>query len=268
MLGLLFIAPLSVFILYAFLEGELYSVTWHFTLGNFTAALSDPVAHHLLVNSIVIASITAGASLVLGLVLAYYIRFEAGCLEYPVLLLVVISMFASYLARIYSWRVVLGENGLVNEVLDSLHAPAQHFLFTRFAVIVALVQVLVPYVALTVYAAMRNLPRELLEVSSDLGATWIGRWRRVLIPLLAPAIVVSFAFTFILAASDWAVPQLLGGVKGNMIGLLIQVKFIELGDFPLGAALSLLVLVMFLCFYGLLVLIVRTTGLSRVPTRY
>ena len=265
----LFVAPLAIFTVYAFLEGSFYSVTTEFTLENFREALTSPLARDLTVNAVIVGLVTAALCVGIGLPLAYLIRFRAGRLEYPLLFLVVLAMFASYLVRIYAWRTILGDNGVLNSALRSIDAPTVGtLLYTKAAVVIALVHIFLPYVTLVAYAAMRNLPRDLLDLAGDLGAGVIGRWRRVVLPLVAPAVAAGFLYTFVLAASDYVTPQFLGGREGNMVGLLIQQQFTQVGDYPLGAAMSLVLLALFIAFYAALGLLLRVLGLSDVAVKY
>lgn len=266
---LFFVTPLGIFTVYSFFEGSLYQVTAEFTVDNYTEALSSSLARRLTWNALVIGSVTGLVCLVLGLPLAYFIRYRAGRLEYPLLFLVVLGMFASYLVRIYAWRTVLGERGLLNQSLDTLGLPGVgSLLFTRVAVTLALIHIFIPYVVLVAYAAMRNLPRDLIDLAADLGAGAVDRWRRVILPLLAPAAAAGFIYTFVLSASDYVTPQFLGGKDGNMVGLLISDQFTRFGNYPLGAAMSLILLVLFLAFYGALAALLRALGLTRVALRY
>jgi spermidine/putrescine transport system permease protein len=264
-----FVAPLAIFTTYSFLRGSFYEVSGELTFSNFTHALDDPLTRRLAGNALLVGAVTGGVCLALGLPLAYFIRYRAGRLEYLLLFLVVLGMFASYLVRIYAWRTILGADGILNQTLDTLGLPSVGaLLFSRTAVILALVHIFVPYVVLVAYAALRNVPRDLLDLAADLGATTVDRWRRVLLPLLAPAAAAGFLYTFVLSASDYVTPQFLGGTGGNMVGLQIQQQFTQFGDYPLGAATSLLMLVLFLGFYGALTLLLRSLGLTRVALRY
>lgn len=269
-LAILFVAPLAIFAGYSLLEGGYYEVSGQLTLSNYSEALSSELARKLTVNATVVGLGSGFFSLVLGLPLAYFMRYRAGRLEYAVLGLVVLAMFTSYLVRIYAWRTILGQNGILAGALDAVGLPSfgASLLFTRAAVIVALVHIFVPYVTLVVYAALRNVPRDYLDLAADLGAGVVDRWRRVVLPLVAPAAAAGFLYTFVLSASDYVTPQFLGGTQGNMIGLLIQQQFTQFGNYPLGAAMSLVLLVLFLAFYGLLAGLLRLLGLQNVAVRY
>lgn len=267
-LALTFVAPLLLFGAYAFARGGLFTVTWDFTLDNFVTVLTDPFVGLLIVRSLVTGFIVAGICLVIALPLAFYLRFRAGRLETPLFVLLVVALFVSYLARIYAWRALFTSSGVFTVLIESLGVtePPQ-LLFTRTLVVIALVHIYLPFVTLAIYAAMRNLPRTVLEVAEDLGATGLMSWRRVILPLMASTSLAPFMFTLGLAASDFATPQLLGGTKGTLVGVLVQQQFAEAGNFPMGAAMSLVLLVVFVLLYFALTSLLFATRLHRVSVR-
>jgi spermidine/putrescine transport system permease protein len=195
----------------------------------------------------------------LGLPVAYLMRFRVKrTTEYLILAAVIVSMLSSLLVRIYAWRMILGQNGLLNDAVQTLGLPdVGSLLFTRTAVILALVQLFLPYMILVTYAALRNIPHDYLDLASDLGANVITTWRRVLLPLLAPSLLAGVFFIFVGASSDWVAPAFLGGTSGAMVGVVIQDEFTTLGDYPQGAAVSLLLLLIFLAVYGCISLAFR-----------
>ena len=135
--------------------------------------------------------------------------------------------------------------------------PVGFLLYNRFSVTVALVHIFLPYVVLVLYAGFRPLSPALLESAQDLGANAWERWRRVIFPLISAPAATSFLFVFILSATDYVTPQLIGGTSGQMLGVQIQANFKAVGDWPQGAALSMLMLLAFLLCYGLTLLALR-----------
>lgn len=266
-LFVLFVAPVVIFLVFSFLQGGTYQVTGTPTLENYREALGDSSTWRLTFNALITGLLTGVLCLVMGLPLAYVIRFKAGRFEYVLLFLVVVELFVSYLVRIYAWRSILGGQAAIAPVLEVVGIAPGSLLYTRTAVVIALVHIFVPYVALVTYAALRNVPATLLELSADLGANSYRRWTKVVIPLAAPAMVTSFLYTFVLSASDYVTPQFLGGIQGSMVGLKIQQSFTQFGDYPLGAAISMLVLVMFFIAYLALNALLRITGLTNVEIR-
>ena len=263
----LFVAPVAVFVVYSFLEGGTYQVTSTPTLENYREVLVDPSTWRLTSNALITGLLTGALCLLFGVPLAYVIRFKAGRLEYALLFLVVVQLFVSYLVRIYAWRAILAQRGAIAPLLEVVGIQPGSLLYSRVAVVIALVHIFVPYVALVTYAALRNVPPSLLELSADLCANSYRRWTRVVIPLAAPAMVTGFLYTFVLAASDYVTPQFLGGIEGSMVGLRIQQSFTQFGDYPLGAATSVLLLVIFFVAYLALNAMLRIAGLHDVEIR-
>jgi spermidine/putrescine transport system permease protein len=261
------VAPLVAFAVYSFLTAGLFSVSGPLTLENYREALTTDLHRPLARNAFVIGIATAVVSVALALPIAYWLRYAARRLRLVVLFLITASVLASYLVRIYAWRTILGENGMLNRGLEQLgliDQPLGFLLFSRFAVVTALVHIFLPYVVLVLFAGLAPLSPALLESAQDLGANAFARWRRVVLPLIAAPAATSFIFVFVLAASDYVTPQFLGGANGAMLGVQIQANFTGVGNWPLGAALSFLMLAGFLVCYGLTMLGLRAFRLDRI----
>jgi spermidine/putrescine transport system permease protein len=268
-LGLLlfFLAPLAAFVLYSFLTAGLFSVSGPLTLDAYRQAVASAVNGTLAVNSFVVGICAASVTLLVSLPIAYWLRYAAGRWQTLVLFLITATLFASYLVRIYAWRTILGENGLLNSGLERIgliDEPLRILLYNRFSVTVALVHIFLPYVVLVLYAGLLPLTPALLESAEDLGANAWKRWRRVILPLVAAPAATAFLFVFVLSASDYVTPQFLGGTNGAMLGVRVQAAMTGVGDWPLGAALSLLMLAAFVLCYGLTALGLRLLRLDRI----
>jgi spermidine/putrescine transport system permease protein len=265
--AIFFVAPLVLFAIYSFLTAGLFSVSLPFTLDAYRAALSSSLNWRLAVNSIAIGSMTAAISTSLGLSVAYWLRYRAGRLQLPVLFLITASVFASYLVRIYAWRTILGSSGVINRSLMQLaiiEEPMTFLLYNWFSVVIALVHIFLPYTVLVLFAAFRPLEAHYLDAAQDLGANSAMRWRRVILPLMAQPLAIVFLFVFVLAASDYVTPQLIGGTGGQMLGVQIQSNFKAIGNWPVGAATSILALVGFvLCFFAIQIS-VHKSGMARI----
>ena len=249
---MLFVAPLVTFFVYSFLTAGLFAVSGPATLENYEDVVTSSVNGTLALNSFYVGLCTAAVTVLVALPIAYWLRYCAGRSQTTVLFLITATLFASYLVRIYAWRTILGENGLLNSGLRELgliDGSLGFLLFNRFAVTVALVHIFLPYVVLVLYAGFRPISPALLESAQDLGGGVVTRWRKVVLPLIAAPAVTSFLFVFVLSASDYVTPQFLGGTSGAMLGRRIQEALTGLGNFPLGAAMSFLMLAAFvLCF--------------------
>lgn len=262
-----FVVPFATFVAYAFLHGGYFEVSGGLTLENFRDALANSVARTLTLTAFAVGAATAVIATALGVPIAFALRFRVGRLEYPLLSIIVFTMFASYLARIYAWRAILGEDGVVHAVADALGTGRPELLFTKTAVILALVHIYLPFVILVVYAALRNLPKDLLDLSSDLGASPARRFVSVVLPLCATSVASAFLYVFVLSAADYVTPQFLGGRKAQMVGVLIQSEFTQQGNYPGGAAMALLLLLSFAAVYLVVATALRLFGVSRIAVR-
>jgi ABC-type spermidine/putrescine transport system permease subunit I len=266
-LVLFFAAPLGTFFLYSFLSNSLYEVSRPFTLDAYSDALTTDVNRTLAVNSLVVGFCAAAGTVIVGLPVAYWLRFAAGRLQIPVLFLITATLFASYLVRIFAWQSILGGNGLLNSGLRRLgiiDEPLGFLLYNRFAVTVALVHIFLPYVVLVLYAGFRPVSPALIEAAQDLGANAFTRWRRVILPLVAAPAATAFLLVFVLSAADYVTPQFVGGTDGALLGVRIQAALTGVGNWPLGAALSFLMLGAFLLCYLLVALALRLMRLDRI----
>ena len=264
---LFFAAPLVAFTIYSFLTGRLFVVSGPVTLENYREVVSSDLNGILARNSALIGFLSAFFSILVALPIAYWLRYAAGRWRVFVLFLITATLFASYLVRIYAWRSILGENGLLNSGLESLgliDEPLGFVLYNKFSVTVALVHIFLPYVVLVLYAGFGPMAPSLLESAQDLGANAVTRWRRVVLPLIAAPAASAFLFVFVLSAGDYVTPQIIGGTSGVLLGVQVQAAFKVVGDFPLGAATALLMLAAFVVCYGLSVLALRLARLDKI----
>lgn len=244
-LGVFFVAPLAVFLLYSFWTVDGYDVVPQWTLSNYTDAISDPVYRTLLRNTLVIAAVTSLLTITLAYGFAHAIRFRLARWQEPLLLLVLVALFSGYLVRIYAWRTILGNEGIVNDTLTGIglvKEPIAALLYNRTAAIIVLTNFSLPIAILPIYAALQNVQDDAVEAARDLGCGRLKAFWRVTLPLAWPGVFFAFALTFVIAAGDYVVPQLVGGSSGTMIGKIISDKFSLAFDWPGGAALAFLTL--------------------------
>jgi spermidine/putrescine transport system permease protein len=268
-LGLLlvFVAPFAVFVAYSLLTPDLFDVSTPWTAEAYRTVFETDVNRTLARNSVIIGVFAAAISVAVALPIAYWLRYGAGRFRLLVLFLIVGSMFASYLVRIYAWRSILGTNGLLNSGLQSLgliDEPIGFLLYSRFAVTVALVHIFLPYVVLVLYAGFSPVPASLIESAQDLGANALQRWLRVILPVMAAPAASAFLFVFVLSAADYVTPQFLGGSSGGMLGVQIQANFITTGNWAVGAATAIVMLVGFVIAFALVAVGLRLLRLDRL----
>ena len=244
---------------------------WHFlqpiggpSTTNYVGALTQPLYRQLLVNTLAIGLPTTIGSLIGGYVIAYYAVFAPGRRGGFVFFLVVTALMASYLVRIYAWRILLGETGVINSALTSgglIGRPLDFLLFSRASAILAEVSLFTPLAALAFYAALSGIPSDYREAARDLGAGSIQVLTRITLPLTGHALLAVTTVTFFLSAGDYVTPVLVGGVDSSTFGTIIATRMGPAGDYGTGAAVSFLVLAGFAFAYLALRLGLRTTRL-------
>jgi spermidine/putrescine transport system permease protein len=152
----------------------------------------------------------------------------------------------SYIIKIYAMRGILGPSGLLNQALifaGILDRPSDLFLFNLNAVLITMSVIMLPFMILPVFIALERIPKSLLDASADLGATPWQTFRRVTLPMSLPGAVIGAMFCFILATGDFLAPELVGGTQGFTFGRLVFSQFGMAFNWPLGAALSVVLLI-------------------------
>src|SRR6202162_3765096 len=214
-------------------------------LSNYQKLLANPLYSGVLFRTIRIASSVMLCSLLLGYPLAYYLSFHSGPRKELLYQLVIVPLWVSYLVRGYAWKTILGSEGVLNGFLQYLHithAPVSYFLYSPFAVVLMLTHIYTPFVFLPLYAALEHIPRNLVEASHDLGAGSRATFLRVILPLSLPGLLAGATFAFVLTLGDFLAPLLVGGPSATMIANIVQSLFGAAYDWPLGAAISVCIL--------------------------
>jgi len=241
-----FMAPLLIMVLYTFKEstfGSFLPFTWE----NYEQFAQTPSFFRLLLDSSWLALLTAALSILLAFPVAYYLVFYTGARRITLLTLLILPAWTSFLLRVLAWKVILGSNGLLNQGLIGLGLIQEGvplLLYSKAAVLITLVYVWIPFAALPLFAAMERIDPRLHEAAQDLGASPGQTFWRVTLPLTMPGIASGFFFVFIPTLGEWVTPSLVGGVDGIMYGNLIQDQFARALNWPLGALLSMVLLVL------------------------
>ncbi|MBZ5526680.1 MAG: ABC transporter permease [Acidobacteriia bacterium] len=219
------------------------------TLSNYRTLFSHPVYLQVLFRTLRIAASVTLCSVLLGYPLAYYLSFHAGPRKQLLYQLVIVPLWVSYLVRGYAWKTILGTDGVLNGFLHYLHLttePASFLLYSPFSVVLMLTHIYTPFVFLPIYASLEQIPRPLLEASHDLGAGPRSTFLRVVLPLSLPGLLAGSTFAFLLTLGDFLAPLLVGGPSGTMIANIVQSLFGAAYDWPLGAAISMCILLLIL----------------------
>jgi len=209
---------------------------------NYSKAL-NPDFLPIFIRSIVYALVATIACVLIGFPLAYWIARFGGRFRNVFLVLVIIPFLTSYLIRTYGWLVILQRNGLLNSALGRIGLGDNHiFLNTHFAVILGLTYGFLPFMILPLYASIERMDKSLVEASYDLGHGKASTLFRVIVPTVAPGLIAGVLLVFIPAVGDYITPALLGGVKTQMIGTTIADQFGSGNNWPLGSAMSVLLM--------------------------
>jgi spermidine/putrescine transport system permease protein len=242
--GLFFFVPLLIVVLYSFWQVVDYNVVSHWTLDNYVYFFSHPTYLRTAWVTIWMSTLATILAVSLAFPFAYWLaRHVPRRFRGALLVLAIVPFWTSYLLRIYSWLTILGREGLLNRLLQWLgitHHPVSVFLYDRPAVVFVLVYLYLPFAVLVLYSAMDRFDWNQLRAATDLGARPLTAIRRILLPQIRPAFVTSIIFVFVPCMLEFLTPQIIGGTRGVMIGVLV-VNFFQALQYTRGAAVALLV---------------------------
>lgn len=240
------IVPYGMMLYYSFGSINYITFTPGFSFDNYIKVFTgDPYAT-ILLRSLKVGIYTGVFSTLvaypLALFMAFHVRGErAKALMY---LVVILPWWASYLIKAYAWRTILGSNGVLNTVLQYLgliHEPLQIFLFNEFSVVLTLTYIFTPFAVLSIYSALERIPGNILQAGRDMGASDWEIFRRVVFPISVPGIIAGATITFSLGFGDFIAATLVGGSQSVMIaGVVINLMGAAF-NWPLGAAIGLVV---------------------------
>ncbi len=214
---------------------------WSLGLAHYQAFLEKPQYLAVLARSIGIATLVAVLTVLLAYPAAYFIAFHVHGNKVIWLIMITLPFWTSYLLRVFAWKLILGFNGVVNSALIFLGLtaePLEALLYNSFAVVLTLAHAWAAFAILPLFVSLQKIDRSLIEAAQDLGEGPFMTFLRVTLPLSMPGIVAALLLVFIPTVGDYVTPKLVGGPNGLMIGSLIQLSFGQLDNWPLGAAIS------------------------------
>jgi spermidine/putrescine transport system permease protein len=244
-LGLFLLVPLASLFLMTFWRATLGGMQPAWTLANYARLLSQPVYPQVVIKSARIAVTVTAMVLLVGYPLAYWMARRPSRGKAIWLFLLLIPFWTSYVVRTYAWLPLLGKGGILNSLLLAggvIARPLEVFLFNELTVHLGLLYVYLPYATIPIFLSLDRLDRTLLDAAADLGATPARQFWRIVFPLSLPGVLAAAIMVFVLCIGAYATPQLLGGPSGIMIGNVIGELFGAGMNWPLGATLSLLVM--------------------------
>ncbi len=239
---LIYLASLVLLLITAFWEINPFTtaIVQVWNLNNFQTILTDPAYRTIVLRTLGIAAAVTATDMVIAFPFAYYMaRVASRRVQTALFAAVLLPLWASYLARVYAWILILNHDGLLNWTLLGLHLPAANIGYTNWAMWIVFSYIWLPFMIIPTYAALERIPNSFLEAASDLGArpgrtTW-----NIVVPLALPGIVAGSIFTFSLTLGDYVTPLLVGGAGSSFIGNVIYSNVGIAHNIPFAAALAM-----------------------------
>jgi putative spermidine/putrescine transport system permease protein len=213
-------------------------------VGNFTQILTNSAYQDVILRTVAMAALVTAVDAIVAFPFAYYMaRIASQRGRTALFVAILLPLWASYLAKVYSWLLIFTHGGLLDWTLGHLGLGQVHLIYTNWAVFTVFAYIWLPFMIIPVYAALERIPSSQLEASQDLGArTWMTT-RRIIIPLALPGIVAGSIFTFSLTLGDYITPLLVGGTSANFMGNIIYTNIGIANNVPFAAAMAMVPIV-------------------------
>jgi spermidine/putrescine transport system permease protein len=241
----LILVPFGILVMMSFWTAVGFDFDTTPTLANYQQITERPIYLALLQRSLWISGIATIATVVLCYPMAYFVAFHVHRNKMLWLILITLPFWTSYLLRVFAWKVILGYEGVINTAFMSLgwiEAPLEFLLYSQEAVIITLAHAWAAFAILPLYVSLEKIDKSLIEAATDLGDGPMARFFRVTLPLSMPGVIAASFLIFIPTTGDYITPALLGGPDGLMIGNFIQLQFGPVNNWPMGAALSIVLM--------------------------
>jgi len=196
----------------------------------------------IIIRSILLASTTALASLLIAYPVAYFLALYVKRFKFLFLFLLSIPFLVNLLVQVYAWFFILEKNGVINHLLITLgfiNKPVS-FLNSYFAIYLVMFHVYLPFMIMPIYSSLEKIDTKLIEASSDLGASFNTTFWHIILPLSMPGVQAGFFLVYVVSFGEYVIPSLLGGMKLFFVGTLISEYFFIGKDWHLGAAFTCL----------------------------
>jgi len=229
----------------------------HWTFDNFRTLWNEPAYRTVAIRTVTIAAAVTVTDALIAFPFAYYMaRVASRRTRGFLFVLVLLPLWASYLARVYAWRLILNSDGLLNWSLHKLGLPPANIAYSNTAMWIVFSYIWLPFMILPVYAALERIPHSYIEASRDLGAKGGRTLRTVILPLALPGVVAGSIFTFSLTLGDYITPVLIGGASSQFIGNVVYDSVNQSSNLPFGAAFAVVPVVVM----GAYLMIARRLG--------
>jgi putative spermidine/putrescine transport system permease protein len=237
---LLYVAALVVLLITAFWRINPFTTNIErvFSFGNFSQIFSSPAYRGIIGRTVGMAAVVTVTDAVVAFPFAYYMaRIVSARTRTALFVAILLPLWASYLAKVYSWLLIFTKGGVLDSVLNV------HLIYSNWAVFIVFCYLWLPFMIIPVYAALERIPPSQIEASQDLGARTWRTTRSVLLPLALPGIVAGSIFTFSLTLGDYITPLLVGGTSANFMGNIIYSNIGVANNVPFAAAMAMIPIV-------------------------
>jgi len=237
--------PIFTLVVYSFWTQDYIHIDKTATLANYQTFVDKWMYGGLLFRSIKMAATVTLINIMLAYPIAYFLAFRVKKNIMTWLILINLPFWTSYLLRVLAWKIMLGNNGVINSTLlglDIIQGPLEFLLYSRFAVVLTLVHAWAAFAILPIYLSLSKIDHSLLEAGADLGEGPVKRLLRITLPLSMPGVIAAAVIQFIPTVGDYITPMMVGGPKGMMFGQIIAAQFGEANNMPLGSALTIIMM--------------------------
>lgn len=239
--ALFVMAPLASFLAYSLFRMEGGQIVRDLSLANYQRFFTDAVFLKVLWQTCLLCLGVTLLTILFGYPVALFLSTLRGKRRHFLLLMILVPLLMSYIIKIYAIRSILGGKGFLNQFLTwsgIIDAPLTLFVFNLNAVLLSLSMLLIPFAILPIFLSLERVPRDLIEASTDLGASGLQTFARIVLPLSIPGIATAATFVFVLAIGDFLTPQMVGGQSGFTFGRIVFSQFGTAFNWPFGAALA------------------------------
>ena len=258
--GVFFVLPMLYLVVMSFWRLRLYRLEPAFIIKNYALTIAD--YGESILFTIALAFVVGSLTTLLAYGFAFALRFRSGRWGDAYLFITLVTLFGGYLVKIYAWKTILGNGGILNTGLMTLgliDEPITWFLFSPVAVVITLIHFLLPFAVLPIYGALRNVDPRHLEAARDLGARPRRVFRDIVLPQTQAGLVAAFTLAFLYSAGDYVTPRLVGGPNIQMVGTFIESQFVQRLNMPQGAAMAITTMAACVLFLLLMVAALRAT---------
>jgi putative spermidine/putrescine transport system permease protein len=240
---LIYLAALVVLLITAFWQINPFTTNIErvWSLNNFQTIFSSPAYRTIIVRTVAMAAAVTVTDTVVAFPFAYFMaRMASARTKTFLFMAILLPLWASYLAKVYSWLVIFTHNGILDWSLAKIGLGQVHLIYTNWSVYTVFCYLWLPFMIIPVYAALERIPASQLEASQDLGARTWRTVRSVLLPLALPGIVAGSIFTFSLTLGDYITPLLVGGTSSIFMGNIIYSNIGVANNVPFAAAMAMI----------------------------